>query len=143
MTKKMVIGMALAITVLGGTAVYAGVGCNNGWVGMFGDNPDIEKVRVFQKETLVDRDEMMIKRLELNQELSKNSPDLSKVEILRKEMIDLRTKLQSSAGRLGLTGGCLADCNLDPVDCVKGGCWKQKGMQGKQAGGCGNCYRKQ
>lgn len=141
MNRKMAIGLALALTVLGGTVVYAGFGCDGG-PGMFGDNPDIEKVRIFQKETMVDRDEMMIKRLELNRELAKKSPDTAKVEALRKEMIDLRAKLQDSANRLGLTGGCLTDCNLDPVDCVKEGCAKQKGKKGKLSGGCGNCNKR-
>jgi hypothetical protein len=140
MTRKVAIGIALALTVLGGTVVYAGMGCNGG-AGMFGDNPDIEKVRTFQKETLTDRDEMMIKRLELKQELAQKSPDKVKVEALRKEMIDLRTKLQNSANKIGLTGGCLTECNMDPVDCVKGGCDKQQKKKAKKSG-CDSCNKK-
>ena len=144
MTKKMAVGLALALTVLGGTAVYAGIGCNGG-AGMFGDNPDIEKVRTFQKETVTDRDEMMVKRLELNQELAKKSPDQVRIDALRKEMIDLRSRLQASATRLGLTGGCLTDCTLDPVECAQGrGCGKQKNTPvntGKQSGGCNKCSK--
>jgi hypothetical protein len=151
MTRKMIIGISLALTVLGGTAVYAGMGCNGG-AGMFGENPDIEKVRTFQKETLTERDEMMIKRLELNQELDKKTPDKAKIETLRKEMTDLRGKLQESANRIGLVGGCLTDCNMDPVDCAKkdcgkhgcdkGGCDKHKKKHGKKEAGCKSCNKK-
>jgi hypothetical protein len=141
MTKKMAVWIALALTVLGGTVVYAGIGCNGG-DGMFGDNPDIEKVRIFQKETLTERDDMMIRRLELKQELAKKSLDQAKVDALRKEMVGLRTKIQDSAKRLGLTGGCLTDCDLDPADCVKGGCGKHKGKHNKKTGDCEKCNKK-
>lgn len=147
MTRKMAIGLALVLTVLGGTAVYAGMGCNGG-AGMFGDNPDIEKVRTFQKETSAERDDMMVKRLELQQELAKKSPDKTKIEALRKEMIDLRTKIQTSAKNQGLTGGCLTECTMDPVDCVKGGCNscdtcnKKQKKAGKKKAGCSNCNTK-
>ncbi|MBT0663286.1 hypothetical protein KI809_03140 [Geobacter pelophilus] len=141
MTKKMAIGIALALTVLGGTAVYAGIGCNGG-DGMFGDNPDIEKVRIFQKETLTERDDMMIRRLELKQELAKKKPDQAKVDALRKEMVGLRAKIQDSAKRQGLTGGCLTECDLDPVDCSKGGCGKHKNKNSKKTHDCDNCNKK-
>jgi hypothetical protein len=84
---------------------------------------------------------MMIKRLELKQELAKKSPDRAKVEALRKEMIELRTKLQNSASKIGLTGGCLTECNMDPVDCVKGGCDKHQKKKAKKSG-CDSCNKK-
>lgn len=147
MTRKLAIGMALALTVLGGTAVYAGMGCNGG-AGMFGDNPDIEKVRAFQKESSSDRDDMMIKRLELQQELAKKSPDKAKVEALRKEMIDIKARIQGSAKNAGLTG-CLTECSMDPVDCAKKGecnscdsCSKNKKKQAKKKAGCSSCSTK-
>lgn len=146
MTKKMVLAATLGLMVLGGSLVYAGMGCNGG-AGMFGKNPDLEKVRTFQAQTGSLRDEMMIKRLELSQELEKATPDKNRIETLRKDMIEIRTKLQNSATSLGLTGGCLTECNLDPVECVKTDCnygSGNKGAKGKglKSGGCGNCNKK-
>lgn len=138
--KKSLIGITLGLAVLGGSVVYAGMGCNGG-PGMFGPNADLEKVRTFQKETGTQRDEMMIKRFELSQELDKATPDKSRVEALRKEMIELRSKLQESATKLGLTGGCLTECNEDPVDCLQSNCNKHKktGKKGKEQAGCNKC----
>lgn len=147
MTRRMAVCFALVLSVIGVGAVYAGMGCN-GCGSMFGDNPDIEKVRLFQKETSAQRDEMMIKRLELKQELGKKSPDKSRVETLRKEMIELRTKIQGSADTVGLAGGCMTECNMDPVDCAKDGscdkCGKKskKSKKSKQPAGCKNCNMK-
>jgi len=143
MSKRMVIGMALGLAVLTGTAVYAGWGCNGG--GMFGPNADLDKVRTFQKETGTLRDDMMIKRLELSQEMAKATPDQSRVTSLRQEIIDIRTKLQQAATQQGLTGGCLTQCDQDPLDCPQAGCGKQ-GMQGRGQGRmavrCANCPTK-
>lgn len=146
MTKKIMLSMALGLTILGGSLVYAGVGCNGG-VGMFGKNPDLEKVRTFQSQTGSLRDEMMIKRLELSQELEKGTPDKARVNSLKKEMIEIRTKLQDTATALGLTGGCLTECNQDPVDCLQSDCNSACGKGGKRgkglrAGSCGNCSKK-
>jgi hypothetical protein len=142
MTRKMVIGVALALTVLGGTAVYAGMGCNGS--GMFGANADLEKVRTFQKETGNQRDEMMLKRLELSQEMAKTAPDQARVAALRQELLNLRTSLQGTASKLGLTGGCLTNCDQDPLDCGQMGNCDKQGMRGKhkkQMGGCNNCEK--
>ncbi|MSM40910.1 MAG: hypothetical protein GJT30_14945 [Geobacter sp.] len=142
MTKRMMIVIALGLAVLTGTAVYAGWGCNGG--GMFGLNANLEKVRTFQKETGTLRDDMMIKRLELSQEQAKAMPDQSRVTVLRQEIIDIRTKLQQTALKLGLTDGCLAQCDQDPLDCPQAGCGRQgrqgQGQgQGRMAVGCANC----
>ena len=63
---------------------------------------DIENVKKFQKETSQTRDDMMIKKIELAQEKAKEKPDLNKVASLQKDMIDLKTKIQTAARKYGL-----------------------------------------
>ncbi len=143
MKHNKIMGIALALSVFAGTAVYAGFGCN-GVSGMFGPNPDLEKVRSFQKETGGLRDEMMLKRIELTQEQAKSSPNKERVAAISKEMVDIRAKLQESATKLGLTGGCLTDCTMDPADCGQENCDKHAAKLGKdkKGSGCGNCNKK-
>lgn len=145
MSRRRIYAATLGLMLFGAGLVYAGMGCGGG-TGMFGKNPDLEKVRTFQSQTGSLRDEMMIKRLELSQELEKSTPDKTRVETLRKEMIEIRTKLQNVATGLGLTGGCLTECTLDPVECAQTDCASGCGSRGKTGkgmhGGCNSCNRK-
>jgi hypothetical protein len=134
--KKRIAGIVLGLGIFGATAVYACMGC--GGADMFGPTTDLEKVRIFQKETSLDRDEMMLKRIELTQEKAKAKPDKTRIAALNKEMIEIRSRLQESAKRLGLTGGCLTECNQDPADCI-GNCTKQRAKSGKKAASSGCC----
>jgi len=63
---------------------------------------DVNAFRNFQKETLPLRDEMAVKRLELRNEFTKETPDQAKIAALQKEMIDLRTKISDAAKKNGL-----------------------------------------
>ncbi|WP_318556220.1 hypothetical protein [Geobacter anodireducens] len=104
MNKKNIAAMALAVAVLSASAVYAGWG----WGGhgmQFGPNVTTESVRKFQKDSLGLRDEMMVKELELQQEYSKANPDPDRIAAIKKEMIDLRAKIQKAADKHGITGG--------------------------------------
>lgn len=98
MKKIVIIAMVAALVLATGSAVYAfGPGKH------FGNaNVDIEKVKKFQKETLSTRDNLMIKKLEVHQEYSKEKPNLDRIATLKKEIIDLRTKIQKSAEANGL-----------------------------------------
>ena len=87
-----------------------------------------ETMAKFQKETLSMRDELITKRLELSQEYDKDTPDADRIAQLRKDMIDVQTKIQKVAdkyeismggqGRRGSRGGkgrgsadCSGGCN--------------------------------
>lgn len=101
MRKAMIIGLAavIALVVIGG-AVYAhgpwgyGMGCSTG--------ANVENVKKFQKETLSLRDELLTKRLELQNEYSKPEPNYDRIATLRKDIVDIQTKIQTTADKYGL-----------------------------------------
>lgn len=84
-----------------GTAAFGGWGYGYGpW---YGNQPvDVNKFKAFQKETLPLRDELMAKRMEIGNEYAKETPDQNRVAALRKEVIDLQTKIHGVAQRHGL-----------------------------------------
>lgn len=102
--RRLILIALAAILILGiGATVYArGPWGYGGWDCMDMSGADIEKVKKFQKETLSLRDELHIKKLELRQEYDKEKPDLDRIAQLRKEIIDLQTKIQKIASSYGL-----------------------------------------
>jgi zinc resistance-associated protein len=110
MKKTSVVALAVAVgLVLLGSAAFAGWGQGYGYgprgygYGAASDKQvDPNAVRAFQKETLPLRDEMMVKRVEIRNEYAKEKPDQARIGTLQKEMIDLRTKIQTSAEKQGL-----------------------------------------
>ena len=68
----------------------------------YGNQTDVKAVRTFQKETLPLRDELIAKRVELQNEYAKPNPDQNRIATLQKEMIDLRAKIENSARKQGL-----------------------------------------
>ena len=89
---------------------------------------DPESMVKFQKETLPLRDERLTKRLELSQEYDKEAPDADRIAQLRKDLIDLDTKIAKIADKYDVEGG------------FKG----RRGERGKRGGyncgGPGNCF---
>lgn len=78
--------------------------------GMSSTTTDIDAVKKFLKETLPLRDELITKRLELQNEYGKATPDKSRIATLRKEIIDIELKIQEKADAAGLstwTGGMM------------------------------------
>ena len=63
-----------------------------------------ESMAKFQKETLSLRDELITKRLELSQEYDKETPDADRIAQLRKDMIDVQTKIQKVADKYEIDG---------------------------------------
>jgi zinc resistance-associated protein len=63
---------------------------------------DIKAFRQFQKETLPLRDELMAKKLELRNEYAQQTRNFERIGNLKKEMIDLRTKIQTAAQKHNL-----------------------------------------
>lgn len=68
----------------------------------YGTQVDVNALRNFQKETLPLRDELIAKRAEVQTEYAKENPDWNRIATLQKEMVDLRTKIQSTARAKGL-----------------------------------------
>lgn len=93
----LVIGLLL---VTNGYANYFGKG-NNGLC-----SSDPSTFKKFQKETLPIRDEMISKRFEIRREYQKEKPDLDKIAQLKKEIIDLRTKIHKIADNMGIEREC-------------------------------------
>ena len=111
MKKVWLVGLVAALGFgLVGTWVHAGggmgYGCGpcggNGYGQTTGKAVDVNALRAFQKETLPLRDEMMAKRVEIRNEYAKEKPDQNRIGTLQKEMIDLRTKIQTVAEKQGL-----------------------------------------
>ncbi len=116
--KRLFLMVIAGLLILGlGATVYArapqwrGSSWADGmcWKGSDLKNLDIEKVKKFQKETLALRDELQIKKLELRAEYAKETPDLDRIAELRKEIVDLQTRIQKTAQKYDLVGygpGC-------------------------------------
>lgn len=103
---------------------------------------DIDAVKKFQKETLPLRDELIIKKLELQKEHDKATPDRERTATLRKEIIDLETKIQVKADEAGLSeagsmaGGCSSLMGRGLMDCSSAGCGNMMVGKGKMSAGC-------
>lgn len=70
-----------------------------------GTNPattNIEDLKKFQKETLSLRDELITKRLELQNEYNKPQKDFARIAALKKEIVDIRTKIEAAADKYGI-----------------------------------------
>lgn len=127
MNRKALIAVVLGITVLGGSAVYAGSSAWSG-CGWFGPATNVETLREFQKQTLAQRDELMVKQLELRQEHAKANPDQERLAALQKKADELQAGIQSAADKNGLAGGMMP-CGM------QGGGMMGKGMQQRPMGG--------
>jgi len=108
------------------------------WDG-YGAGTNVETMKKFQKETLALRDELMTKNLELRNEYSKSVPDTGRIATLRKEIIDLETKIQNIADKYNMTsygrmGGMMMGSGMmgGGMDCPMMG-----GMGGGMMGGMG------
>ena len=136
MKKVLVAALVLTAGLLMGSMAFAawGPGCGPG----AGGQVDVQAFRNFQKETLPLRDEMMVKRLELRNEFTKEKPDQNRIATLQKEMIDLRTKIQDSAQKNGLPnwgqGRMMGRGGHGP------GRMAGRGGYGPGCGGCGGGY---
>lgn len=127
MNRKAIIAVVLGITVIGVSAVYAGLPSWSG-CGWFGQTTKVENLREFQKVTLAQRDELMVKQLELRQEYAKTNPDQKRISALQEKVDELQAGIQSAAGKSGLAGGMMP-CGM------QGGGMTGKGMQHGPMGG--------
>jgi hypothetical protein len=119
MTMKrnfIIIGVVAAAVLLIGSAAMArrggcGQGAGNCQGGGYGQGAcisaasgsvNLEDLKKFQKETQATRDEIMLKRAELNNEYDKETPNSARMTELRKELIDLHAKVRKAAETYGL-----------------------------------------
>jgi zinc resistance-associated protein len=123
MKKQVIISLFIISALLIAATVYAGHGRGHGLDCI---NADIESVKKFQKETLSLRDDLIIKRLEIRQEYNKPNPDKNQIATLKKDVIDLETRIQTTADKYGLPA------NMG--HCMKG---HGKMGHGKKEPGCG------
>jgi len=99
-------GFIAVLIVAGGLVLTSVIYAHSPWGGhrMGGfTSTDIDAVKKFQKETLSLRDELITKRLELQKEYTKDSPDKGRIATLRKEIIDIELKIQEKADEAGLS----------------------------------------
>lgn len=101
MKKVLVAALVVAMGLSLGGMAYAAWGGGPG--PGYGTQVDTKALRNFQKETLPLRDELIAKRAEIQTEYAKENPDWNRIATLQKEMVDLRTKIQSTARKQGLS----------------------------------------
>ena len=96
-------GLVAVIGLLFASGVYAW--CNGGYGPCYGTSANVEAVKNFQKDTLGQRDELVTKRIELRNEYNKPVQDTNRIGELRKEIVDLQTKIHTTADKYGVTAG--------------------------------------
>lgn len=165
LSKRMIAGVTAALLMLAATVVYAGRGMG---MGGCNENVSIENFKQFQKDTSTLRDEMMVKRIEMQREQAAKTPDQAKVAALKQEMTSLKTQIHEAGKKYGMFTGCDekqecwndggcgmmdggcgkscgkncgADCSKDcaKAKCDKKGCNKQAK---KKSAGCNSCNKK-
>lgn len=92
---------------------------------------DIENIKKFQKETLSLRDDLITKKLELQKEYSKQERDYNQIASLRKEIVDLKTKIESIADKYGIKNMKAMGPRM-----MAGGMGGRGMMKGGMMGGC-------
>lgn len=147
MNRKALITVVLGITVFGGSAVYAGLPTWSG-CGWFGPATNVETLREFQNKTLAQRDELMVKQLELRQEHAKANPDQERLAALQKKVGELQAGIQSAADKYGVVGGMMS-CGMQgggmmgtgmkhgPMGGMRQGMMAQEMKAGSMMCGCG------
>ncbi|MEK6693133.1 MAG: hypothetical protein AABY44_06875 [Nitrospirota bacterium] len=112
MKKGIMISLILVVVLILASAIYAhgpwggygmGRSATTGGYGTGTTATDLEAVKKFQKETLPLRDELITKRIELQNEYAKATPDKNRISTLRKEIADIELKIQEKADAAGLS----------------------------------------
>lgn len=99
----MIAVVAVAGALFASSIVYAGWGWGGGWcMSGNGQNVGTQKMRSFQKDTLKLRENLMEKQLDLQDELSVDTPDGKRIAALRKEIFSLQSQLQAAGDKYGM-----------------------------------------
>ena len=99
MKRAMIISLTVVIGLFLAGASYAwwdGYGMGSG------AGTNVETMKKFHKETFSLRDEIMTKKLELQGEYSKQTPDTNRIATIQKEIIDLKAKIYEIAKKYGI-----------------------------------------
>lgn len=126
MKKMVIVALVLGIGFIVAGMVYAngwyrgGYGWHCGGYRMGYGTANVDRLRSFQKETLSLRDELIAKEFELRNEYNKPTPDLNRIASLRKEIIDLETKIEEIADKYqvsswGPRGGMMTPGMMGPM----------------------------
>lgn len=101
MKKELLMFLVVAVILALSLVVYAD---GNRWgPGMnYDTSANPESVRKFQKETSTLRDELAAKYVELDREMSRQDYDPARVAAIKKDIIDLETRIQISARKHGV-----------------------------------------
>ncbi len=107
MDKGVVIGVAVAMGLLLTGVAYAwgpwgGCGYGMGYGASYRGSANVQSMQRYQNDTLSLRDELMTKYAELQAEQSKPVPDTNRIATLRKEIVDLQTRIQDGADKYGV-----------------------------------------
>lgn len=105
MRKSRIVAVLAVLGLLVATAAFAGPWSGGGgYERGYGCGPGVssETLKNFQKETLPLRDELLAKRIEIREEYARENPDLQKLASLKKEMVDLQTRIAESARKNGI-----------------------------------------
>ena len=139
MMKKMsevVIALTLAVSLFS----IANAGNSSGMGGGCGNCPQQEgapsvQFRKFQGDTIDLRQEMMIKRFEVQRENLKGVPDEAKMASLQSDIKALQAKIMNIRSKSGLpVDKCDGECTQAMGGCDK----KNMSDHGKGSGGCNN-----
>lgn len=136
MKKMSVVVIALALTV--SLFSIANAGNRNGMGGGCGNCPQqggapSDQFRKFQGDTIELRQEMMLKRFEVQRENLKGTPDAAKVAALQADIKALQEKILNVRSQSGLpVDKCDGECTQAMGGCDK----KNMGGHGKGNGGC-------
>jgi hypothetical protein len=127
------IALSLALSMIG----FANAGSRNGMDGGCGNciqsSAATDPYRKFQGDTIELRQEMMLKRFDLQRENLKAVPDNARVAVLQAEIKSIQAKIQEIHTLSGLpTDKCDGECQQKVADCDK----KSSGGCGKGMGGC-------
>jgi hypothetical protein len=131
-----VLGLVLSLSLIVAGSAFARWGSGYGMMGggyergsgdCYRSDLDPEVMAKFQKETLSLRDELITMRLELSQEYDKDTPDADRIAQLRKDMINVQTKIQKVADKYDIGQGgqgrqARAGKGRGNADC-RGGCF--------------------
>ena len=123
--------IALALVTLVGTMAWA----RGGWGGGYGMGPGYgysqatpeqrEAFAKFQMDTLEQRKQLAVKRVELRTLYSQPSPDQARINALKNQITDLRAQIDKKAIEAGLTTGSGRGYGKGPGYGRGGGyCWR-------------------
>lgn len=136
--------LVLALAISGTVQAGSNMGGMNGDCGIcdrsVGDGPEVkastDMFRKFQADTIDMRQEMMMKRFELQRENLKGTPDAAKVATLKDEIKAIQTKINDIRVVSGLPERGKRDGECGPK-AAKGGCDKRQ-MGGYNGAPCGS-----